>query len=215
MKMYCFIKKVLLYSVIISSMILNACNSTSNSNQTSTETKDAELKTHEKVYNDKIQNVFFDVPLGASKEEVVEGFAKHGFYENSYSTDSRLSFEKKTSKHALPSEFFSFGGMNWKFLNVYLSNNHFQSIEFTNPFKSKKSALEHYEDVLSPVSLKYNLYEKPSSDTSLYKRYCGETKDKQWIIVTCYSYESVTYDRWYGVSLVYGDDKYTNISDEL
>ena len=71
------------------------------------------------VYNDKIQNVFFGVPLGATKEEVIEGFAKHDFYPESYSTDSRLIFYKKSSKS------YSFGDMNWRKIYINLSNNRF------------------------------------------------------------------------------------------
>lgn len=207
-------KKVLIICMVTFAFgLMTACNNTNNTNQTPTE--EGKETPQEIVYNDKIQNVFFGVSLGASKKEVVDGFLKQGFYENSYSTDSRLVFEKKSSRYAIPAEFYSFGGMNWKFLNVYLSNDHFQSIEFANPHKTKTSALESFNQVLSAVSAKYNLYEKPSSDTSLYKRYIGETVDKQWVMVSCYSYESVSYERWYGVALVYGDNKFVDVSDEL
>lgn len=178
----------------------------------------AEKTTQEKeiVYNDRIQNTFFGVPFGSSKDDVVVGFAKHDFYEDYYSTNDRLSFKKKDGgPHGLTMNAFSFGGMNWRQLNVYLSNNQFYAIEFTSSHKTKESALESFENVLSEVSVKYNMFESPIDDTTSYKRYMGLTKENQWIVVHCYSYESVSHERYIGVTLAYGDNNFDNVSDEL
>lgn len=34
------------------------------------------------LWNEKVQNEFFDTPFGASKQEVIKNFAKHGFTYN-------------------------------------------------------------------------------------------------------------------------------------
>lgn len=167
------------------------------------------------VYNEKIQNVFFGVSFGASKNEVVEGLAKHNLYENEYSTKTRLSFEPRASLYSLPKEFFSFGGMNWHLLYVNMTNNCFRSIEFMDAYKAKESAMEDFEIVLSKVSSKYQMYEEPLDDTTSYKRFIGKTNDNCWVLVHCFSYESVSHQRWIGVKLAYGDDKYNGVSDEL
>ena len=201
----------LFVSIMFAFGMMTACN-----NQTASDGADIATQEKEIIYNDKIQNTFFDVPFGSSKEDVVTGFAKHGFYEDYYSTDDRLSFKKKDGgRHGITMNAFSFGGMNWRQLNVYLSNNQFNSIEFTAAHKTKESALENFDHVLSEVSAKYHLFESPLEDTTSYKRYIGLTKDDQWIIVHCYSYESVSHQRFIGVTLAYGDNNFNNVSDEL
>lgn len=205
-------KKTLLCAIICTTGIFVACNNS----QTTTDGGDKATPEREIVLNDKIQNTFFGVSFGATKDEVVSAFAEHDFYEDYYSTDSRLSFEKKTSQHGLKEGRFSFGGLNWKHLCVNLANNHFKSIEFTNAFRTKESALESFDYVLSVVSSKYQLYEEPMEDTSSYKRFVGRAKyGEQWVTVNCYSYESVGYQRWVGVTLAYGDNSIISVSDEL
>lgn len=192
--------------------LMTACNNS----QTTTDGGDKATPEREIVLNDKIQNTFFGVSFGATKDEVVSAFAEHDFYEDYYSTDSRLSFEKKTSQHGLKVERFSFGGLNWELLYVNLANNHFKSIEFANAFRTKESALKSFDNVLSAVSSKYQLYEEPIDDTSSYKRFVGIAKyGGQWVIVHCYSYESVGYQRWVSVTLAYGDNSIISVSDEL
>lgn len=192
--------------------LMTACQNS----QTTTDGEDTITPERDIAYNDKIQNNFFGVPFGATKDEVVSGFAKHDLYEDNYSTDSRLSFEKKTHRHGMKVECFSFGGLNWELLYVNLANNHFNSIEFTNAFKTKEAALKDFDDVLSAVSSKYQLYEDPLDDTSSYKRFVGRAKyDERWVVVHCYSYESVSYQRWVGVTLAYGDNSIVSVSDEL
>lgn len=204
--------KTLLGIIVCAVGITAACTNNNQSAIDSSETKTRKIF----EYNDKIQNTFFGVPFGSSKDEVVTGFAKHGFYEDYYSTNDRLSFKKKDGgRHGITMNAFSFGGMNWKQLNVYLSNNQFNSIEFTKGHKTKESALECFDYVLSEVSAKYHLFESPVDDTTSYKRYVGLTKDDQWIIVHCYSYESVSHERYIGVTLAYGDNNFDNVSDEL
>lgn len=205
-------KKTLLCVIICTIGIFVACNN----NQTATDGGDKATPEREIVYNDKIQNTFFGVPFGASKEGVVSAFEKQDFYEDRYSTDERLSFKKKEGgPWGLTKGRFSFGGLNWSQLYVNLSNNQFYSIEFTSAHKTKESAMENFEGVLSAVSTKYHLFEDPIDDTTSYKRFAGVTKDNQWVIVSCYSYESVSNERYIGVSLTYGDNNFYNVSEEL
>lgn len=203
-------KKISLILLLVMSIFVCSCN-----NQESNELGKEDQQSNEIVYNDKIQNVFFGVPIGATKEEVIDGFAKYDFYEDNYSTDSRLSFEKKNGQDGLTLNSFSFGDLNWGQLYIYLKNNRFQQIEFINGFKSKDAALEDFEYVLSLLSSKYNMYEEPLDDTTSYRRFVGWTKDSQWVLVHCFSYESVSNSRWIGVCLAYGDNKYRVVSDEL
>ena len=166
------------------------------------------------VYNDKIQNVFFGVPLGATKAEVIEGFAKQSFRVGSYSTDSRLCFEK-VDNYGYKVKRYTFGDMDWDHLYVNISNNRFQSIEFQSAYKNKESAIDCFDGILSTVSKKYHMYEDPQADTTCYERYVGRTENNQWVILQCSSYESYAHDRWIGVCLAYGDNKYDDVSDEL
>ncbi len=189
--------------------LMTACN-----NQKRTDGGDK--PTQEIVYNDKIQNTFFGVPFGSSKDEVVAGFAKHDFYEDRYSTNDQLSFNKKDGgPFGLIMGRFSFGGINWSHLYVNMSNNQFYSIDFTNAHKTKESAMEQFESVMTAVSAKYQLFEDPIDDTTSYKRFAGVTKTNQWVLVSCYSYESVSNERYIGVSLAYGDNNFYNVSNEL
>ena len=204
-------KKILL---VTTALIVLICITSCGNSQTNTDTEGNTTKEIE--YNDNIQNVFFGVHFGATRKEVIDGFAKNYFYENKYSTNDRLTFDKRDGcRYCSKMESYSFGGMNWSMIYVNITNNHFQSIEFANAFKTKKTALENFEDVLSVVSSKYKLYENPMNDTSCYKRYSGKTTDNKWVTVYCGSYESLSYERWVTVTLAYGDENFNEVSEEL
>ena len=172
------------------------------------------------VYNEKIQDTFFGVSFGASKDTLIEKFKEHNFFPDEYSTDDWLIFNKMSepSSWGLRSqeEFFSFGDMSWCQLHVYFSNNKFYHIEFMNTYKTKQEALDNFDGVLNEVSKKYHLYDDPiPNDTTSYKHYKGKTKNRQKITVSCYSYESIGHERWIGVSLSYTDFNFKTVSDEL
>ena len=196
--------KICVCITMVFTIALCACK-----NDTSAE----EQHEQEVVYNDNIQDTFFGVSFGASKEDVITAFASHNFYPGYFDTDSRLSFEKKIGYKTL--ERFSFGDMTWKMLDVYLSNNKFHQIAFMNSHKTRESALNEFENVLSQVSAKYHLQESSPDDTTIYKMYVGVSRDEQWICVRCFSYESIGGEHLIGTQLAYGNNQFEYISDEL
>lgn len=174
------------------------------SNNPSLDSVEGTVTQTKRAYNDHIQNQFFGVSFGAKKDDVIREFYKHDFYEDSHSTDYRLIFKKRYSTY------FSFGDINWEYLIVELQNNQFQSIEFLEIYETKESALRAFDFVLSTVSAKYNLNEELLDDQTILKRHVGLTQNNQYIIVLCNRVGSE-----YIVSLVYGDNNYNTISDEL
>lgn len=167
----------------------------------------------EVVYNDKIQDTFFGVSFGASKEDVITAFASHNFYPGYFDTDSRISFEKKIGYET--GQRFSFGDMTWELIDVYLSNNRFNEIRFMNAHNTRESALKDFNYILSEVSAKYHLQESSHNDTTIYKKYIGKTRNGQWISILCFSYESVYGKHLIGTRLAYGNNQFEYISDEL
>ena len=168
------VKKLYVIAIIIAS-VLCACKNGSNKQESSS--KESQ---QEEVFNKSIQNVFFGVPFGASKEELLDGFKKKGFYEGSYSTDSWLSFDKRESgPHDFKSERFSFGDMTWTHLHVSLANNQFYYIEFMDTHKTKETAMSNFTNVLNIVSTKYHMNEASPRDSTVSKVYTGRTKNHQ------------------------------------
>lgn len=161
------------------------------------------------AYNDTIQDTFYGVKFGASREEVIEAFQKQGLYlEKSISTNESLDFTPY-------GKYFSFGGMSWEFVRVELSNGKFCGIEFSFSPGNKESALEDYEGVLKQVSSKYNVAERPIEDENLYKKSGGRTKDGRYIVVVCHKSESIDGRMRYYVTLTYGNEKFKGVSNEL
>lgn len=161
------------------------------------------------AYNDTIQDTFYGVKFGASREEVIKAFEKQGFILNKiFSTNESLYF-------APYGRYFSFGGMDWEFVRVELSNGKFCGIEFNFSPGNKESALEDYEGVLKQVSSKYNVAERPIEDENLYKKSGGATKDGRYIVVAYHKSESFSGEMRYYVTLKYGNEKFEGVSNEL
>ena len=161
------------------------------------------------AYNDTIQDTFYGVKFGASREEVINAFEKQGLYlYKSVSTNDFLQFVRY-------GRYFSFGGMDWEFVNVRLSNGKFCNIDFAFTPESKETALEDYEGVLKQVSSKYKVAERPIEDKNLYKKSGGRTKDGRYITVACFKSESIDGRMRYYVTLAYGNEKFQGVSNEL
>ena len=161
------------------------------------------------AYNDTVQDTFYGVKFGASKEEVIKAFEEQGFY-----LDKRLSTNDFLSFYPY-GRYFSFGGMGWQFVNVHLSNDKFCAIDFSFTPESKETALEDYDGVLEQISSKYNIAERPIEDENIYKKSGGCTKDGKYIVVVCYKEESVNGVMRNYVTLEYGNEKFQEVSDEL
>ena len=163
------------------------------------------------LWNDSVQHVFFDTPFGASRDEVIRNFAKHGFtLKRDISTDTRLSFDYDKSKY------YTFGGMSWELLNVYLTNGKFSSIQFYTPKTDKADAISDYNSIVNTVSQKYNLTDIEPKDTIVYGNKVAFSKSDCEAWITCYRYESIGNEIFYTVELVYVDTELDNaVSDEL
>ncbi len=190
---------------LITALYLCSCNNNENT------IKKENTKTSNPIkYNKNIQDEFFGVSFGASKDEIIKKFRNNGLIvDYEYTTDNFLTFNK------IGSERFSFGGMDWECLNVFLNNHQFYKIDFYTSHKTKESALSDFNNVFSKVSQKYYLYEEPLNDTTILRKYVGRAYNNQWIMVSCFRYESFSHRQLFGVWLTYGDNTYNMISNEL
>ena len=194
-------------AVMIFTMLLPACKGTTNGKPEKDSTKTDTL------WNAQVQNEFFDTQFGASKEEVINNFKKHGFtLEKRYSTDDVLLFNYTKSKY------FTFGGMNWERLNLYLSNGKFFSIYFYSPQKDKAAAMGVYNGLEDAMSKKYKLTNKDLKDTTFYANKVAYGRNGCRALIVCQRYESVEREIFYSAGLQYSDttliDK-NKVSDEL
>ena len=194
----------LFFIIAIIAMIIGgtACKGTENKKTSSEDSTKVDT-----LWNAKVQDTFFDTKFGASREEVIKNFAKHGFTLNkSLSSDNRLVFDYNKSKY------YTFGGMGWELLNVYLTDRKFSSITFYSPMKDKAEAISSYEGIVDELSKKYKLTSIEPEDTITFgiKGVFGKVGIYSWIC--CYRYESVSKEIFYAAELGYTD---TNISEEV
>lgn len=165
-----------------------------------TNTNNTEKPKEAENMNDSIQNTFFDTSFGATKEEVIANFKRHGLIlHQNISDDNSLFF------HSTKGKYYSFGNLSWEHLNVYLNNNKFYTIRFCNHYQNKFSAEEKYNSVLSAVKSKYKMAEVQPSDTITYKIQRGFDKKGHGILVWCEKGEDVNNNIFYYSNLLYTD----------
>jgi hypothetical protein len=163
----------------------------------------------EYVYSQNIQDTFFGVKFGASREEVIKAFEKEGLYlENRYSNKDGLFFVSSRKS-------FSFGGLNWGSVRVALSNGKFYAIQFAYSPENKETALNQFGNVFSALSSKYKMNEEPIKDANTYKDYYLMSEDGKYLSVSCKKDESNAGKMRYYVLLEYGDGTFYKPSDEL
>lgn len=202
-------KKRNLLLMLILAIAITSCNNGGNNKTSESGTEKEEVKTEEKPYNESIQNVFFGVPFGATYEEAYEKLSQDFWFDKRVTTKDRLfPYPKSGGK-------ISFGGRSWDCLNMNFSNNRFYNIQLYNTHKTKESAMSAYNSLYSVISRKYNMKTVQGSDTTIYGGAYGITKTNQYVAVQCYSYESVSHERWIGVFLEYADRNFEGISEEL
>ena len=175
------------------------------------EEKTQEKKDSEKeyVYSENIQDTFFGVKFGASREEVIKAFKKEGLYLNNHNSNKKnLSFQPYGRD-------FSFGGSYWEYVDVNLSNGKFYGIIFGYTPEYKETALSQFESVLSALYSKYKMNEEAFEDTNIYKWYTAKSKDGKAMAVQCSKKESSGGQMRYYVNLVYGDSTLDKPNDEL
>lgn len=178
--------------------------------------KSKEEKTQEKkgskkefVYSENIQDTFFGVKFGASKEEVIKAFKKEGLYlDNRYSNKDLLWFAPYRGD-------ISFGGFNWDYVYAYLSNGKFYFIKFQYTPEYKETALSQFKSVFSALSSRYKMNENPITDTNTYKLYTAVSKDGKAMDVQCHKGESDGGQMRYYVDLRYIDWTLNKPNDEL
>lgn len=162
------------------------------------------------VWNDYVQDTFFGVPFGTSKEALYEAFEKEGFYAHqATSTEDFVHFLPSKSKY------YSFGGHNWEMLDVSFSNNKFYFIRFMNSSEDKASAMSQYEQLNMSLTNKYKKTIVEKKDTTIYAHTIIFSKDTfAW--ASCYRYESISKQIFIGVELSYFSKKhYKSAEDEL
>lgn len=202
-------KKLFLLSVL--SLLILSCGQKGGENQENKENKEQEVG-----LNDKIQDTFFGVKFGASREEVIKAFEERGFkILDEVSSNVILNFD-------IGSEYFSFGGMHWNHVNVNLYDNKFYEIDFALMSEIKETALGNFESVLSLVSSKYKIKEKAIEDNkvyreyidNMYKDYVGYSKDGRYLRILYFSIDNCGRET-YHVHLIYGDETFNKPNDEL
>ena len=183
-------KKILLLGLFVA--LLSSCGKTNDKKE---------------EFSDNIQDTFYGVKFGASKEEVKAAFAKQGCRNVSHESRDFMSFYEE--------DMISFGGFNWKCVNVHLSNGKFHCIQFYDGTEFKEMALERFEQILPALSKKYNMIEQPIEDENTYKHYMAKSKDEnRKVSLYCYRGESLGGKMLYYTGIMYNDYSYET-NDEL
>lgn len=168
-----------------------------------------EEKEEEIVFSQNIQDTFFGVKFGASREEVIKAFEKEELYlNNRISNRDILLFERSVG-------YFRFGGFNWDYVYCVLSNGKFYAIRFQYTPEYKETALSQFELVLSALSEKYKMFEMPIEDTNTYKYYLALSEDGNVVAIKCNKEESSGGEMRYYVMLEYLDSTLNKSRDEL
>ena len=169
--------------VLFFGVLLGICLCSCSSNKTGSNTK--ELDT---VWNEKVQNSFYDLKLGTptSVEQIVNSLEKHGFYFiKEYSTDESLHFRFHES------QYFTFGGLTWEMLDIYREGDVLQAVYFRNSSLDKAESIQNYNYIKDAIENKYLPTSVQPKDTTTYAqtRYFG--RNNIGATVSCYRYETV------------------------
>lgn len=151
------------------------------------------------LWNDQVQNKFFDTEFGATRDEVIKNFANYGFIVfDDLSDDETLVFGHK-------SDTYTFGGMQWVNLNASIKDGKFYSISFYTPRRDKDQAMNDFNDIVANLSKKYQLTNVVSEDTTMYALKRAYSKTPYIAGVGCYSYFDSDSVKFYTTSLDYTD----------
>lgn len=104
------------------------------------------------IWNDSVQDTFYDATFGDSIPIVKEKLEAHGFRFVSHGSDEEsLCFMPKNDK------IFEFNNMIWQTLYIQSSKDHkFIGILFLSAFYDKDGALSFYDDLNSYLRYKYD-----------------------------------------------------------
>lgn len=144
-------KKLYFYIIFSLCLFMFSCG-----NRTS-----SEKKSKDTVWNNKVQNTFYDMNLGdsISADSIIENLTSRNFtyYE---SPEERLCFTNNDGK------VFSFGGFDWQNLTVHRLNGKFQMIEFSVSYTDETEALCNYRIIKNYINRKYKLFNDSVRDQS-------------------------------------------------
>ena len=165
------------------------------------------------LWNDKVQDTFYDISFGANKSEVIEHIMKYDFSIRDFSNnDIEFKF------YPLYGDSFTFGGIEWMQLCAdFNGNDEFWLIQFRNAFKDKTIALENYNHIKSRIEKKYLLTEVERKDSTLYAAAAAFCRSGSSAMILCQRFESVNHNIMYEVSLSYFDKARMSVkvSDDL
>ena len=148
-------------------------------------------------------------PYTKAVTEVIKAFEQEGLYLNKHiSNKDAFWFEPYRG-------YISFGGFSWDYVCAHFSNGKFYFIQFQYTPEYKETALSRFEPVLSALSSKYKMNEKPIEDTNMYKLYTAKSKDGKAMAVKCSKGESDGGQMRYYVNLEYIDLTLDKSNDEL
>lgn len=152
------------------------------------------------VLNETIQDVFFGVKFGATKEEVIEGFAKYDLIPDGEMQRERLYFVSKKT------DCICFGGFAFVFVEIRFHNGRFWQIRFCNSYGNEKDAKRSTAFVVDRISEKYKMCDKKIFDNDTYlSSVYGVSIDKRRVAVSTMKIDGV-----YATSLEYSDISVTN-----
>lgn len=193
-------KAFLLLGIIIAAFILSCNGNSTKGEKSSVDT----------IWNENVQNKFFGVSFGESKETLIETLKKEGFVAN-FATSTEVYVHFFPTK----SQYYSFGGCNWEMLNIIFSNDKFVGIEFMNSSKDKAEAMSQYEQLKKLLTNKYKETIVEEKDTTVYGQTVIFSKDTN-ADAACFRYESISKNILIGVRLEYFSKKYyKGAEDEL
>lgn len=193
--------------VLFFGVLLGVCLCSCSSNKTASNTE--ELDT---VWNEKVQNSFYDLKLGApaSVEQIVNSLKKHGFYFiKECSTDESLHFR------FLESQYFTFGGLTWEMLDIYREGDVLQAVYFRNSSLDKAESIQNYNYIKDAIENKYLPTSVQPKDTTIYEKTLYFGRNNVRAAVSCYRYETVTKKIMIGTSLSYSQKNIKPANDEL
>lgn len=193
-------KAFLLLGIVIAAFFLSCNGHSTKGEKSSVDT----------IWNENVQDIFFGVSFGESKETLIETFKKEGFVAN-----SAISTEEYVHFFPTKSRYYSFGGCNWEMLDITFSNDKFVGITFMNSSKDKVAAIPQYEHLKKLLTNKYKETIVGKEDTTVYGHTVifGKNTNAE---ATCFRYESISKHILIGVSLTYFSKKYyEGAEDEL